>query len=88
MENKDRKKLMNLIKQKDPDLILLTEPDLLWTKSLIELDDKYPYSIKEPLSNTYGMILLSKLPLSESKVNYLVEKDIPSIFTKIHLPSG
>ncbi|MEX2565909.1 MAG: hypothetical protein WD431_08205, partial [Cyclobacteriaceae bacterium] len=33
MENKDRKKLMNLIKRKDPDLILLTEPDLLWTKS-------------------------------------------------------
>ena len=44
---------------KDPDLILLTEPDLLWTKSLIELDDRYPYSIKEPLANTYGMILLS-----------------------------
>jgi endonuclease/exonuclease/phosphatase (EEP) superfamily protein YafD len=34
------------------------------------------------------MILLSKLPLSESTFNFLVKDDIPSIFTKITLRSG
>lgn len=34
------------------------------------------------------MILLSKFPLTESKVNFLVKEDIPSIFTKITLQSG
>jgi endonuclease/exonuclease/phosphatase (EEP) superfamily protein YafD len=34
------------------------------------------------------MMLLSKLPLSESSVNFLVKDDVPSIFTRITLPSG
>jgi endonuclease/exonuclease/phosphatase (EEP) superfamily protein YafD len=34
------------------------------------------------------MMLLSKLPLTESAVNFLVKDDIPSIFTRITLPSG
>ncbi|MFO7824916.1 MAG: endonuclease/exonuclease/phosphatase family protein [Cyclobacterium sp.] len=88
MENTDRDMLLSLINQKDPDLILLTEPDLLWTQSLIPLDEKYPHSIKEPLPNTYGMILLSKFPLLNAKVNYLVEMDIPSFHTQVQLPSG
>lgn len=88
MENTDRNKLLTIIRKKEPDLILLTEPDLIWTRALIELDDLYPYSIKEPLSNTYGMILLSKFPLLNSKINYLVENDIPSFHTRVKLPSG
>lgn len=40
------------------------------------------------MANTYGMMLLSKLPLTESIVNFLVQDDIPSIFTRIALPSG
>ncbi|MBD3627307.1 endonuclease/exonuclease/phosphatase family protein [Cyclobacterium sp.] len=88
MENTDRDKLLSLIRKKEPDLVLLTEPNLIWTKALIELDETYPHAIKEPLSNTYGMILLSKFPLINPKVNYLVENNIPSFHTQIKLPSG
>src|SRR5690606_18309926 len=45
-------------------------------------------SIKHPLDNTYGMMMLSKLPLTYSPVNFLVTDSIPSIFTRITLPSG
>ena len=41
-----------------------------------------------PLDNTYGMMLLSKLPLTDSAVNFLVKDDIPSIFNRFTLPSG
>lgn len=88
MENEDYGRLKNLIDSKNPDLILLTEPNLLWTKALIDLDQRYPHTIKAPLNNTYGMILLSKFPLHEGEVNYLVENNIPSIFAKIQLPNG
>ncbi|SEI87040.1 Uncharacterized conserved protein YafD, endonuclease/exonuclease/phosphatase (EEP) superfamily [Cyclobacterium xiamenense] len=88
MENKEYGKLLDLIAERNPDLILLTEPNLLWTEALISLDEDYPYTIKEPLPNTYGMLLLSRFPLENSEVNYLVENDIPSIFTKVQLPSG
>ncbi len=71
-----------------PDVLLINEPNQAWAKSISMLNQDFPYSIKYPLENTYGMILLSKLVLTESAVNFLVKDDIPSIFTKIQLPSG
>jgi endonuclease/exonuclease/phosphatase (EEP) superfamily protein YafD len=88
MDNLEYHQLIQLVKEVDPDVILLTEPDKNWADALKELDGSYPNTIKELLDNTYGMMLLSKLPLSDSEINYLVEDGIPSIFTKIHLPSG
>jgi len=34
------------------------------------------------------MMLLTKFSLSKSVVNFLIEDDIPSIYTEIPLPSG
>ncbi|MFN3997222.1 endonuclease/exonuclease/phosphatase family protein [Algoriphagus sp.] len=88
MENEDKESFYSLVKKIDPDLLLITEPDQSWANSISRLDDDFPYSVNFPLENTYGMILLSKLPLTESAVNFLVLDDVPSIFTKITLPSG
>jgi endonuclease/exonuclease/phosphatase (EEP) superfamily protein YafD len=88
MDNDDKKSFHTLVKKYKPDILLINEPDQVWADSISKLDSDYPYSIKYPLDNTYGMILLSKFRLSESAVNFLVKDDIPSIFTKISLPSG
>jgi endonuclease/exonuclease/phosphatase (EEP) superfamily protein YafD len=55
---------------------------------LRELDNTFPYSIKYPLENTYGMILYSKLPLKNKKINFLADKDVPSFYASVRLPSG
>ncbi len=88
MDNEDKEMIIHLVEACNPDIILLTEPDESWAEALEELDVNFPHSIKQPMDNTYGMILLSKFPLTESKINYLVKEDIPSIFTKINLPTG
>ncbi|WP_373520833.1 endonuclease/exonuclease/phosphatase family protein [Aquiflexum sp.] len=88
MENKDKESFYELVIKYDPDVLLINEPDQKWAVSIAKLDKNYPYSIKYPLDNTYGMMLLSKFPLKESAVNFLVRDDVPSIFTKITLPSG
>lgn len=88
MDNTDKESFHTLVKKHNPDVLLITEPDKVWAASVSKLDGDFPYSIKYPLDNTYGMMLLSKLPLTESAVNFLVKEDIPSIFTKIILPSG
>lgn len=88
MENEDKESFHTLVQKIKPDILLINEPDQVWATSIAKLDDDFPYAIKYPLENTYGMILLSKFPLTESKVNFLVKDDIPSIFTKITLPSG
>lgn len=88
MENEETGKFINLIEKWDPDIVLVNEPDEHWAKAIGALDSVYDYHIKEPLPNTYGMILFSKFPLSEKKVRYLVEADVPSIATKITLKTG
>ncbi|MEB2778636.1 endonuclease/exonuclease/phosphatase family protein [Algoriphagus sp. D3-2-R+10] len=88
MENEDKESFHELVKRVKPDVLLINEPDQVWAESISKLDGDFPYSVKYPLDNTYGMILLSKLQLTESVVNFLVKDSIPSIFTKITLPSG
>lgn len=88
MENEDRESFITMVRKYEADILLINEPDEIWAESIKELDDDYPHSIKYPLSNTYGMMLLSKLPISEGKVNFLVKDDIPSIHCEILLPSG
>ncbi len=87
-ENDDKALFISLVKKIDPDILLINEPDQIWATSISQLDKDYPHSVKHPLANTYGMMLLSKFPLTESTVNFLVKDDIPSIFSRIKLPSG
>ncbi len=86
--NEESHKLIALIKRKNPDLVLALECNARWEKELREIEAGYPYQVKHPLENTYGMLLYSKLPLKESVVKFLLADYIPSIFTTVTLRSG
>lgn len=86
--NKKSQEYIKIIKSKDPDVVMLVETDKWWASELEPLYKRYPHQLLVPLDNTYGMMVLSKFKLHEGKVRYLVEKDIPSVHTKIELPSG
>ncbi|WP_181304320.1 endonuclease/exonuclease/phosphatase family protein [Rufibacter sp. XAAS-G3-1] len=88
MSNTNYDRFLKVVKENDPDLLLINEPNQRWADAISELDDRYPYCIKEPLENTYGMMLYSKFKLIDSEVRYLVEEGIPSFYTLIELPSG
>lgn len=87
-DNKKAEGYLKIIKSKDPDVVMLVETDSWWASKLEPLLKKYPYHLLVPLENTYGMMLFSKFKLHNGKVKYLVEKDIPSVHTRIELPSG
>ncbi len=88
MTNRNDAEILTLIKQCNPDLILLTEPDHWWERALQELELDYRFTIKKPMDNTYGMLMYSRHELEESSIRFLVEDDVPSFFTIIRLPSG
>ncbi|HET7360629.1 MAG TPA: endonuclease/exonuclease/phosphatase family protein [Salinimicrobium sp.] len=88
MSNKKVEAFIDNVEQHNPDLLLLLEPNSWWALRLRELDKEYPYSIKYPLENTYGMMLFSKFPLKEAEINFIVEEDIPSFYARVVLPSG
>ena len=88
-ENRDVKSCLKSIAENDPDTILLVETDQWWKNELDkELLKRYPFQIAKAISNTYGMVLYSRLKLIDPCIKFLIEKDIPSIHTKVMLPSG
>lgn len=88
MHNRQSEKYLQVLSETKPDVILTTETDQWWADRLKVLDSSYPYQVKYPLDNTYGMILHSKFPLVEPSVQFLIEKSVPSIRSGIRLPDG
>lgn len=86
--NKRSDKLIQLVNDRKPDLLLTLESDERWEKELEVLEDEYRYTVKIPLDNLYGMHFYSKLQLEDIKVRYLVQEDIPSIHGYVILRNG
>lgn len=87
-DNKNTRGCLNEIYKNKPDVVLLLETDSFWERETRELEKDYPYHVRVPLSNTYGMLLYSRLELKNPEVKYMVEDDVPSIHTGIFLKSG
>lgn len=88
IDNRETQPLKDLIKAQDPDIVFLLEPDSWWEKEMQYLEELYPYQIKEPLENAYGLLFYSRLPLENSEIKYLISDSIPSVFTQVVLPSN
>ena len=86
MSNRQDADLIALIRKHQPDLLLTVETDAWWEERLRAIEPDYPYTVRHPLPNTYGMLLFSRLQLIRPEVRFLVEDDVPSIFTAVVLP--
>ncbi|MDN3203279.1 endonuclease/exonuclease/phosphatase family protein [Algoriphagus sediminis] len=86
--NSKFKKVLDLINKEDPDLIFMVETDEKWLEELSAIRSRYPYQILKPLDNTYGLLFFSKHEIKREEINYLIDKEIPSIEVDIALPSG
>lgn len=87
-ENVQYDRWRQVICQADPDIILALEVDDTWTHQINELQDDYPYTVRQPQDNYYGMILLSRLKLIDPTIRYIVQEDVPSIHTGVELRNG
>jgi endonuclease/exonuclease/phosphatase (EEP) superfamily protein YafD len=88
MSNRNAAGLLRLIEQNDPDLIFTAETDDWWQQALKPLETSHPYTVLQPQDNTYGMLLYSRLELIDTRIEFLVEDDVPSIHTRLKLRSG
>jgi len=86
--NKNSNKLIELVNKKKPDILLTLETNKSWENELKVLEVEYPYTVKIPMENFYGMHLFSKLKLEKIKVKYIIEVDIPSIHGYVRLTNG
>ena len=88
MTNHEADAFLELVRTRDPDVILTVETDGWWEERLRVLESDYPYTVKHPLENTYGMLLYSRLELVGAEVKFLIRDDIPSMHTQVRLADG
>lgn len=80
--------LLALVREVDPDVVLLVETDRWWDRQLEPLSERYPNVVAHPQGNGYGMHLFSRFELVAPDVRFLVDDYVPSIKTGLVLPSG
>ncbi|WP_404381714.1 endonuclease/exonuclease/phosphatase family protein [Caenispirillum salinarum] len=86
--NREADRVIERVRETDPDVFLAMETDPWWDEKLAVLEDMFPHSVAAITANTFGMHLFSKLPLLEPDVRREVGTDTPAIFTGIMLPNG
>ena len=87
-DNREVAALRDLIRETDPDIILLSEPTQWWFEQLNGLEEDYPHTLFQPQENHYGKLLYSRLELEDPEIRFLIDPKIPSIRTKVRLRSG
>lgn len=80
---------LQMVQAAAPDILIAMEANERWQQHLDVLEERgYAHTIKCPLENRYGMLIYSKLPLSDTSTEFLVEQEIPSMHAVVELPSG
>lgn len=88
MSNREGERWLAVVRDADPDVIIAVETDGWWAETMRELEEDYPHAVEIPQDDTYGMIVRSRLPLSDVETRHLTEPEVPSLFLAARLPSG
>lgn len=86
--NRNARRLLEIIRNVDPDVILAVETDRWWEAQLAPLEQSHPFALKCPQDNLYGMHLYSRLELRNAEIRYLVQEDIPSMHAGVVMNNG
>lgn len=87
MKNRESKAFLDIVREYDPDVILTVETDAWWEEALSALETDYPHTLKNPLDNTYGMLVHSRLKMIDPEIRFILKDSIPSMHMQVVLPS-
>ncbi len=88
MSNRNSASIIDVIRTKEPDLVLAMEVDQWWDEELKIVANEFPHCQRAINEVAYGMVLYSKFPLKSTKVDYFNNKNVPSFESLITLPKG
>ncbi|MFV8226473.1 endonuclease/exonuclease/phosphatase family protein [Christiangramia aquimixticola] len=86
--NKNSEKLLNVVQQENPDMIIAMEVNQWWLDALKPLANDYPYVLEQPNDVAYGMALYSRFPFKNAEVKYIKHENVPSFHGTVELESG
>ncbi|MEJ8574619.1 endonuclease/exonuclease/phosphatase family protein [Microbaculum marinum] len=78
MSNRDHGRLIEVVRREAPDFAAFLECDGPWQTALSELKDILPHALEHPLDNSYGMIILSRIPFRSAEFRFVFSDEVPS----------
>lgn len=86
--NRQHEKLLRLIREESPEVVLALEVNDAWMRALRELSDEYPYQQSFARADNFGIALFSKYPFEQSEILEIGDRKLPSVFGKIEFKGG
>jgi endonuclease/exonuclease/phosphatase (EEP) superfamily protein YafD len=80
--NPDKDRTLAYLRQRSADVVVLIEIDAAWAEALESLSPLYPHRVVEPRGDMFGVAVLSRLPLEDSRVEELAGGP-PVILTEV-----
>jgi endonuclease/exonuclease/phosphatase (EEP) superfamily protein YafD len=75
----DVRRVIQVVGDFDPDIIVLEEINSQWVTDLKSLSESYPYSKIQPREDNFGIGIFSKVPMKSSEIEYIGQALVPSI---------
>ncbi len=88
MGNHHDHRLLEIVRNADPDVAWFQETDAWWESELAPLAETMPHGVSEAQDNYFGVHLFSRLPLGDAEIRHLTNSRNPSVFAAATLPSG
>ena len=83
VSNRNHAAIERLIRDQQPDIVLLEEINQRWMDALRGLQPAYPHGAAVVLSNEYGLALFSRLPLEHVEAVQIIPGGLPSIVARL-----
>lgn len=83
--NRNYQPVIDQIAQADPDLLLVMETDRAWVDALGGVIGNYPSVESYPLDNTYGMLLATRLEMSNPRFVIESERNVPTFYAEMRV---
>ena len=77
--NSEHQRLIDLIQQESPDILVLMEINGAWLTSLQAIKTTYPFEKAIARNDNFGIAVFSKLPFDNAEVRYWGNNGLPSL---------
>ncbi|NMT63205.1 endonuclease/exonuclease/phosphatase family protein [Marinobacter orientalis] len=88
MRNDPDGRLLELVREMQPDLFLAMETNEKWNEALAPLDETMPHTVSHISDSTFGIHLFSRLALESPEIRFLAGQGTPQVVTGVTLASG
>lgn len=81
--NSSYERLISLINEVQPDILLTLETNKAWEKALEAIEPQFSFSHKVPKENRYGIHFYTKFKVESAQTHYFISEERPAV--EVHL---